>query len=309
MKNKAMKYIQRVCRDKRNQLSSTFAALLSILLSLLASCFYDWYTRDLSADVQSIHQKIMLVVVIILTIVCTYGIVCLSEYLKKIIWPERYNDKYMRHAFLHVRKLGANRQASFQEASHSESEEKFFINEALRNMQLVVQCCYDFFCSAYSETGELIDTIKFESTFITKSYKDDNLTIPCSANKENRTPTSMIHRQRDPQILNGTEAAKLYKATRPQLVIIEDTSKSNDYKETYDDQKKRICSSLILPVLSHENIMLGALVVHCNKPGFFSKSDYDFWNELLELFSVELGYHKLLLDYYVSKVNSEHKPF
>lgn len=309
MGKEIMKHIQKFCRDRRDQISSTTAAVVSILLSFGTSCFYDWYTQAFSSETQSLHKGIMGTFVVIFTIVCTYAIVCVAGCIKRRIWPDSYNDKYMRHAFLHVRKLGANRQASFQEAAHGESEEEFFINEALRNMQLVVQCCYDFFCSAYSETGELIDTIKFESTFISKSYKDDNLTIPCSANKENRTPTSMIHRQSDPQILNETEAAKLYKATRPQLVIIEDTSKSNDYKETYDDQKKRICSSLILPVLSHENIMLGALVVHCNKPGFFSKSDYDFWNELLELFSVELGYHKLLLDYYVSKANSEHKPF
>ncbi len=238
MKNKVMKHIQRVCRDKRDQISSTVAALLSILLSILASWFYDWYTRDLLSEVQSIHQEIMLAVVIIVTVVCTYCIVCLAEYIKKIIWPERYNDKYMRHAFLHVRKLGANRQASFQEAAHGESEEEFFINEALRNIQLVVQCCYDFFCSAYSETGELIDTVRFESTFITQSYIDGNITIPCSANKENRTPISMIHRQEDPEILNRTEAAKLYIEKRPKLVIIEDTNKRNDYVETYTGQKR-----------------------------------------------------------------------
>ena len=66
---------------------------------------------------------------------------------------------------------------------------------------------------------------------------------------------------------------------------------------------------MILPVLSHKNELLGTLVIHCNQAGFFKTSRYDFWNERLEIFSVELGYHKLLLDYYIESNPNATKPF
>lgn len=89
----------------------------------------------------------------------------------------------------------------------------------------------------------------------------------------------------------------------------EDTSTDDTYYETYQNQKDRIKSSVILPVLSHKNELLGTLVVHCNQPSFFRKSRFAFWKELLEIFSVELGYQKLLLDYYIENNPHAKKPF
>ena len=93
------------------------------------------------------------------------------------------------------------------------------------------------------------------------------------------------------------------------MILVEDTSADKSYAKTYSDQKSRIKSSVILPVLSHKNELLGTLVVHCNQACFFKMERRDFWNELLEMFSVELGYQKLLLDYYIEEYSDAHKPF
>ena len=299
---------------KRNSavISSTVTSIASVFLAILSNELYEYLSGAITADTVVPLKIFCFVTIIVLTIVLIYLISCFAEWVKRKIWPESADNQYMKHAFLRIRKLGSIRQESFQEAMKMNTKQdasEFMIQECVNNMQLVVQSCYDFFESAFSVPGQLVDDIKFESTFMTKSYIDDEITIPCSANKENRTPVSMLHRSQNAKIYANTETDKIYQMDRPVMILIEDTTKEQTYIETYANQKVRIKSSVILPVLSHENVVLGTLVVHCNKAGFFKKELYSFWNELLEMFSVEVGYQKLLLDYYIENSPNADKPF
>ena len=295
----------------KSAISSTVASVVSILIALLANQLYTFLRSSFVDDLANGVKAIIVSSIIIITFVAIFLVSVLFENIKLKIWPEYYDDQYMKHAFLKIRQLGSNRQKKFQESNnHTENDlANLFIEKTVQNMQLVVESCYDFFESAFSKTGQLLEPIKFESTFMTKSYIDSEITIPCSANKEKRTPVSMLMRKENIKILENTETAKIYKMQNPQMVLVEDTSVNTEYAETYDKQKERIKSSIILPVKSHENELLGTLVVHCNQDGFFKKSRYAFWNELLELFSVELGYHKLVLDYLVNNYENVNKPF
>lgn len=302
----------RFLRKKRSVITSTVTSVASVVLAIFATEFYKWLSGTLESENTAPAKIFVLITLILATIFMFFVIACIAEFIKHLIWRDDTDDRYMKHAFLHIKELGANRQESFQEhqnALQPQNATDFMVDEAVRNMQLVVQSCFNFFNSAFSETGQLVDNIKFESTFMTRSYIDQEITIPCSANKENRTPISMLQREENPKIFENTETAKIYGMTRPAMILIEDTSTNGDYVETYQHQKERIKSSVILPVLSHRNELLGTLVVHCNQARFFRRSRYAFWMELLEIFSVELGYHKLLLDYYIENNPTIEKPF
>ena len=314
---KILCYIKDKFKDKKNTIVSTAASLLSILLSLISSQLYNFLTNTIDG-IDTIPIKLFVIVIIFLgTIFLIYWISDKTERIKLYIWPDYLDDKYMQQALLKIKKLGANRQESFQESiqqskkfGYVETTDEFMIQESLKNMQLVVQSCFDFFDSTFTKTGQLVNDIKFETTFMTRSYSDGEITIPCSANKENRTPISMIHRNKNNKIFENTETAKIYSMERPVMILVEDTSNNSyNYSETYSNQKDRIKSSVILPVLSHQNVLLGTLVVHCNQANFFKQDRHQFWNELLEIFSVELGYHKLILDFYISSNSSVAKPF
>jgi len=69
-----------------------------------------------------------------------------------------------------------------------------------------------------------------------------------------------------------------------------------EYHELYPGQKSRILSSVIYPVSSETNELLGTLVVHCNRIQFFLKEDSKYWSELLEIFSKRIALEKCKLD-------------
>ena len=174
---------------------------------------------------------------------------------------------------------------------------KAFVTNPQR-LQSTVDDAYQLFESRYGQSSKIENRIDFEVTFITKSYKDGYLTIAASANRNRRSPQSMGERARDCKIYENTIAAELYRLNNstPVLRIIENTEKDESYKELYPRQKERIKSSLVHPVLSPNNELVGVLVVHCNKAGFFQCSFRKFWDELLETFAMRLAFDKVLLD-------------
>ena len=111
-------------------------------------------------------------------------------------------------------------------------------------------------------------------------------------------------RDQNPDIYNNTVTAEIYNEyethCKPSFKIIESTingtNDSGGYKFLYENQNERIKSSVVLPVLSHRNELLGTLVVHCNTVGFFKEEQREFWYEILQLFASEIGKNKLLLD-------------
>ena len=143
---------------------------------------------------------------------------------------------------------------------------------------------------------------------MTKSYKDNYITIPAYSNRPKRAPISMSLREGKPDIYDNTVTADIYRETKPHMHIIENTNSSVDeYKELYPEQKSRIKSSIVFPVLSPQNKILATVVVHCDKDNFFKKNDFKFWNNLIEIFSKYIGLEKIKIDFLVEEYN--YKPF
>jgi len=165
------------------------------------------------------------------------------------------------------------------------------------SLQTVVEAAYAAFEAAYGHAARTEERIDFEVTFMTKSYVDGHITIPAYANRDARAPRSLILRPNRSDIYDNTVTATVYRELRPRVHIIEDTSDpSTNYQELYPEQKLRIKSSVVFPVLAHTNELLGTLVVHCDRPNFFQRVDEKFWTDVLEIFSKRLALAKLKLD-------------
>jgi hypothetical protein len=165
------------------------------------------------------------------------------------------------------------------------------------DLQDLVEAAYVSLEAAYGQSARTEDRIDFEVTFMTRSYQDGEITIPACANRDGRAPRSMVLRKQNSKIYDGTVTAGVYREARPSVHIIEDTSDSGvGYQELYPDQTRRIRSSIIFPVLSDTNEVLGTLVVHCDRTGFFRRADEKYWTDLLEIFAKRLAVTKKRLD-------------
>lgn len=173
-------------------------------------------------------------------------------------------------------------------------------------IQNLVSIAYQLFESRYGLSHKNESQVDFEVTFMTKSYVDGGITIPASANRSGRAPRSMSNRAGNPTLYDNTVTAEIYRSQNPETRLVSDTDGDHDnYHEIYAGQKRRIKSSLIHPVFSPANELLGTLVVHCNRKGFFQVEDRDYWVELLEVFSRPIGLEKELLDSLCQKGGSK----
>jgi hypothetical protein len=170
---------------------------------------------------------------------------------------------------------------------------------SLTSLQGIVEAVYITFEAAYGRASDPDERTDFEATFMTKSYSDGEITIPAAANREARTPRSMVLRAKNQKIYENTVTAMIYRADRPTIQITENTD-AEQYEEIYPRQKDRIKSSIVYPVLSDTNELLGTLVVHCNKPGFFRRTDQTYWTDMLEIFAKRIAVLKLRMDELVS---------
>ncbi len=152
-------------------------------------------------------------------------------------------------------------------------------------------------------SGAFDDPIDFEVTFMTRSFHDGKITIYAWQNRDRRAPISLNERNStNPDIYASTVTAEVYQAARPQMRIVEDTGSptaSNTYVALYQGQLERIKSSVVYPVLSDRNEILGTLVVHCNRSGFFRMKDARFWRQLLEIYAKRVAYEKICLDLFL----------
>lgn len=281
-------------------ISNIISAIASILLSLLASYIYDKMKSEEATGVN--------IYIVITLIIFAAGIIILlsllSKHIKNRIFKDEDLNKYIQKAYLAIQDYSLESQSYLQEKDSQDLNGWF-----LQNIQSAVNKCYEFFYSSFGGNKILIEEIKFEVTYMTLSYIDSKITIPCSCNKEKRTPTSMLMRSKNPDIYQNTVTAEVYKEynehCKPSFKIIEntvqETSSTQQYHFVYDNQKDRIKSSVVLPVLSHKNELLGTLVVHCNSTSFFKEDQRLFWYEILQLFASEIGKNKLLLDATVKK--------
>lgn len=296
------KWIQR----NYDHISNIGSAIISILLSMLAGHFLNILSAP--EETSKSAQIYITLSLIVFTLILIILMSCLSAKIKKWIFKESDYNRYIQKAYLAIQDYSFESQNYYQEIDRGHLDKWF-----LHNIQLTVDKCYDFFTSSFTSGRILVEETNFEVTFMTKSYKDLKITIPCSCNKEKRTPPSMLMREKDPQVYDKTVTAEVYKeyeeSCKPTFRIIENTENTDgkeSYHFIYDNQRKRIKSSVVMPVLSHKSELLGTLVVHCNTPGFFKKGQRDFWYEILQLFACEVGKNKLLLD---STINDGNKPF
>ena len=171
------------------------------------------------------------------------------------------------------------------------------LGDPLNVIKKIIGSTYQTFESLYGRGDSPSRKINFEVTFMTKSYVDGHIIIPASANEENRRPTSMELRADNPEIYDSTITAAVYRQIRPAIQIIENTSgESALYEELYVGQRKRIASSIVYPILSDKNLLLGTLVVHCDKKNFFLKDKEKYWIRLLEIFAKRIAAEKIRLD-------------
>jgi GAF domain-containing protein len=171
------------------------------------------------------------------------------------------------------------------------------VASSVDSLHAVVKATYSLLASQYGEDRDPLGRIHFEATFMTRSYRDSELTVAAYENEDHRMPTSMRERSTNPKIYSTTETAKLYAERSSRLRIVEDTVSLNaNYAELYPGQRQRIRSSLICPVFSDQSELLGTLVAHCDRPGFFSEADRSYWSEVLAVFAKRLALEKERLD-------------
>ena len=304
---------------KRPALTLTITSIGSILTVFFTNWLYELLSKINSIKLQSGEELvspsefhiIIVTVLVIIAIIIIYLWSKLLLFCKDKLLPDNMDAKCSKSIFFNLRDLEIEKQDSVQntlsQGNHNDMD-KLISDQVLKNMQIIVDHCYSFFEETYTNREQIANKIKFEATFMTLSYIDDKITIPCSANVDKIQPASMQLRINNPDIYKNTVTAKIYETEHPNMVLIEDTSKEV-YTALYAKQKKRIKSTVVLPVLSNKNVLLGTLVVHCNKANFFTKDKYGFWNELLDVYAVELGYYKALLDYIIENNNALTKPF
>jgi GAF domain-containing protein len=177
------------------------------------------------------------------------------------------------------------------------STERFYsaLVASPESLQAIVDAAYNTFEGAFGQFVPGSDRIDFEVTFMTKSYNDGGITIPACANRERRAPRSMLSRKNNPTLYDRTVTAQVYREPRPLVHIIEDTARDN-YNAVYPNQTARIKSSVVMPVLSDCNELLGTLVVHCDRVRFFTRDDERYWSDVLEVFAKRLALIKARLD-------------
>jgi GAF domain len=160
----------------------------------------------------------------------------------------------------------------------------------------LVNAAYAVLLAHYGQAERLEDRIDFEVTYMTRSHADEEITIAAWANQDGRKPTSMQQRKQDSTVYDRTVTADLYRDPQPSMRIVEDTSDpTSQYAELYGGQKERIRSSIVYPVLSSDYELLGTLVLHCDRAGFFRTEDRKFWREFCEIFAKRIALEVLLL--------------
>ena len=161
----------------------------------------------------------------------------------------------------------------------------------------LTQAAFAALTAHYGQAERTADRVDFEVTFMTTSYLDGGITIPAWANRDGRKPTSMQQRPENPTRYDRSVTADVYRAETPEMRLVADTADpQSNYAEIYPDQRQRIRSSVVYPILSSEYELLGTLVLHCDRAGFFQDADRKFWRDFCELFAKRIALEKQRLD-------------
>lgn len=232
------------------------------------------------------------------------GLIYLGEQLELEMEKEK-STKAHAHALCDRALLDEIKRADSESATPSDVDRILTSHKTIKEL---VNATYQTFESAYGQVRTGQERTDFEVTFMTMSFRDGHLTVAAAANKDNRMPRSLVLREQNPEIYGRTVSADIYRAPSPRINIVSDTE-AEIYNELYPDQKKRIKSSIVFPVLTPAYELLGTLVVHCDKPGFFSSEKEKYFSDLLEIFAKRIALEAVRLRRAASAVEKESMPF
>jgi hypothetical protein len=88
-----------------------------------------------------------------------------------------------------------------------------------KEIQSYGEAAYLTFKDKFGHGSDLTERINFEVTFMTRSYVDEEITVPACANRKSRTPRSMVLWPEDKTIYRETETAKIYRGTLPSPLL------------------------------------------------------------------------------------------
>lgn len=299
-----------------------FNTVLTIIIAIYSNYLYsslvDVSQKESGFQLDSLFFIfISIIIVVLLIFVLDY----LKAYIREKLFADFVDEKNIKQAYSSVRNLSFKQLELFQNSLDSDHQDVplnvMLMKLHCENINYIVEQCYEYLTNVYTTRGELIHDICFEVTFMTLSYFDSEITIPASCNKERRSPISMIERKKNINVYKNTVTASIYKVfeknERPEMQIIENTvpkqNSDTKYAFIYNGQENRIKSSVVLPILSHKNELLGTLVAHCDKSDFFLNKKRRFWQEILELFAVEIAKEKYLIDKMLVSEFDLEKPF
>lgn len=277
-------------------------SFFSILLAILSNFIFEYLKSNFKID-----NMFFLIVFLLINLFLLFKISQIFVFIKHKVFIDIYDEMYVQQAFITMKELANVQGEKLQTTFEGEGfTTQLLIQNCNDNIMNIVKQCFEFFDNAFSSKRELVKTINFEVTFMTKSYIDGEITIPAAYNRDHTQPLSMIRRKENIKIYDNTITAQVYQeysnGEKPKVHIIPDTHdekvKRNHipYNFIYNGQGERIKSSIVLPIISHRNELLGTLVVHCDKKNFFKIKKEKLWKEILEIFAVEIGKEKIYID-------------
>lgn len=282
-----------------SQTQRSLARSLVTTLGFMVGAWAEQHVQNLTTatGASALATRISLTAAAFFVAVLLYSLV--SQYLEAIRRSDDYRIEVLQLASRRMDGLVTEQMklAGSIESHHADCETcmSASVGRSVSNMRFIVQQIFILFDTKYSSPVSERERIDFEVTFMTRSYKDEHITVACYANRNDRMPRSMRERGHNREVYDSTVTAQVYRSKNCNTIITEDTSVP-EYSELYSGQKDRIRSSIVFPVRSTENALLGTLVVHCDRGRFFRQLDRKYWEDLLELFSKRLVLEKLLLD-------------
>lgn len=276
--------------------------ILSSIINILITVFISIYVEEIKIFLKVQTWTVIIFGVLVFIVWITFQLF-IFQLIKKKFLPELGEEKNILHAFNSVRDTETKQQENLTALTDINNESLMEVCKF--NLEQTVIACYTLFYEKYSECHGFANGINFEVTFMTKSYIDNKITIPFGCNRDHRQPISMQMRVSNPDIYENTVTAAIYKMNRPEMQLIPDTNNPNSkYASLYNNQKSRIKSTIVAPVMSSENALLGTLVIHCDKTKFFTKFKYRFWEDLIAVYTAKIGKEKIILDKIAEKLIS-----
>jgi GAF domain-containing protein len=161
----------------------------------------------------------------------------------------------------------------------------------LDRINRLITAAWEVVNSHHNISVDSTERLNFEITLITPSLDDEELTIASWCNRDNFRPKSLLLKTAgEKNIYSRTEAAKMIDKRVTRTRVIEDTAApTENYEALYDDQKARIRSSVLHPILSPKSEHLAVLVLHCDRTGFFRVTDERYWRELFLVFAPSIA--------------------